>query len=137
MIIECRQLACATMLIEPRRRASASTVSQIRPAASSSPAQMSTSSAYTAVRESGATPSRASRVAPPSPAVAASSASLTIQAADRPVLRGSASASPTVSALITAFWKSSAWRLSVTSSGRSSGTGAASAARQMAAASAW
>ena len=32
MIIECRQLACATMLIEPRRRASASTVSQIRPA---------------------------------------------------------------------------------------------------------
>jgi hypothetical protein len=31
MIIECRQLACATMLIEPRRLASASTVSQIPP----------------------------------------------------------------------------------------------------------
>ena len=31
MIIECRQLAWATMLIEPRRRASASTVSQMSP----------------------------------------------------------------------------------------------------------
>ena len=133
MIIECRQLACATMLIEPRRRAPASTASQMRPATSSSPVQMSTSSAYTAVRESGAMPSRSGRVTPPSAAVAASRASLTPQAADRPVRRARVTASPTVSALITAFWKSSAWRLSASSSG----TGPASASRQMAAASAW
>ena len=117
MIIECRQLACATMLIEPRRRASASTASQMRPATSSSPVQISTSSAYTAESESGATPPRSGRVAPPSAAVAASRASLTPQAADRPVLRARASASPTDSAPITAFWKSSAWRLSAMSSG--------------------
>ena len=134
MIIECRQLACATMLIEPRRLASASTVSQIRPATSNSPVQMSTSSAYTAPMESGEMRSRAGRViAPPSADVAASSASLITQAADRPVRRGRVTDSATVSALIMAFWNSSAWRLSA----RSSGTAPASAFRQMAAASAW
>ncbi len=40
MIIERRQLACATMLMEPRARAAASTVSQMRPAVASSSFQM-------------------------------------------------------------------------------------------------
>ncbi len=91
MIIERRQLAWATMLIEPRRRAAASTMSQMPPAVLSSSFQIRTSRAYTAVSESGETSRRpaastgASRArASPSEAIVAIRASLTRQALDGP-----------------------------------------------------
>jgi len=147
MIIECRQLAWATMLMEPRPRAAERTESQMSLAVASSSLQMRTSSTKTAVSESGGTSRRplastGAILARASPggwaADAASMAPLTRHALDVPGLASRScarsSASPVAAGLMKAFANSSASRLSAAGPGIRP---AARASRQMTATLSW